>query len=363
MIHGIRIWQDITNLGTGVSESKIRKAIREGSVGLVIFVTRESVDSTFIRDVELTEAERRYKNDHDFKIIPIFKLPIATATEALKDCLNIPLSNFNGAEIKGTSSKRNVLSVAHRVAEIILEDVKVDNGDPFHIELSSKQETHGNAALSMDFKSFFKKGIPPTNIWGEQFSVALGRVKNALVRRNLLSIRLHAFCHLSLGILFGYTFRKTTGFRLEIEQITAKKSDMWASDSAPGKNPLKVTEIPGVLGSKNLLVKINLMSADDKSIIRYTDKSALSYRAMIEFCPRIFPQVVSRAQALAIARDLVEKIKEMHAQYDTDTVHLFCAIPLGLALLIGYNMNACGTIKCYEFDNARREYLPSCSLA
>lgn len=362
MMHGIRIWQDISSLGTGVAESKIRRAIQKGSVGLIFFVTQESIDSTFIRDVELPEAERRYKNDHDYKIVPIFKLPIDTATAALKGCLNIPLSNFNGAVIKGIPSKRNVLSAAHKAAEIVLDDVRLDKGDPFYIGLSSKQEIRENVALSMDFQSFFKKGVPPPNVWEKHFSVALGRVKNALIRRNQLSIRLHAFCHLSLGMLFGYIFRKPTGFRLEIEQITAKKSNIWATDSTPGKNPLKIIEMPAVLGSKNLLVKINLLSADDKSIIRYADKNALSYRAMLEFCPPIFPHIVSQTQALAIARDLIEKIKEMHARYETDTVHLFCAIPLGLALLIGYNMNACGTIKCYEFDNARREYLPSCFL-
>ena len=91
MIHGVEIWQDITNLGAGVAESKIRKAIQEGSDGLIFFVTQQSVDSAFIRDVELPEAETRFKNGPNFQIIPVFSLPIDVATALLKGCLTVPL--------------------------------------------------------------------------------------------------------------------------------------------------------------------------------------------------------------------------------------------------------------------------------
>ena len=164
-------------------------------------------------------------------------------------------------------------------------------------------------------------------------------------------------------MLFGYVFRKTTGFRLEIEQITNDKRSIWSTDKMPIDNPLKIDEIPATLSSKNLLVRMNLMSADDRSVVRYMKKNNLSYRAILTFSPPSFPWMISEAQAATIARDLSNKIKEMHARSDTNTVHLFCAIPLGLALMIGYNINACGTIRCYEFDNPRREYSPSCTLS
>ena len=164
-------------------------------------------------------------------------------------------------------------------------------------------------------------------------------------------------------MLFGYVFRKTTGFRLEIEQITNNNRRIWSPDKTPLDNPLKIDEIPGTLGSKNLLVRMNLMSADDKSVVRYVEKNDLSYRAILTFSPHSFPMIISEVQAATIAKDLADKIKEMHARYDTNTVHLFCAIPLGLALMIGYNVNACGTIRCYEFDNSRREYSSSYILS
>lgn len=363
MIHGVEIWQDITNLGAGVAESKIRKAIQEGSDGLIFFVTQQSVDSAFIRDVELPEAETRFMNGSNFKIIPVFSLPIDVATALLKGCLTIPLSNFNGAKVEGKGDFEDVSSAAYRAAEIVLEDISLPDVDPLPIGLSSKQKTSEKVALHLDFTNFFENGSPSEKVWEEQFSAALVTVKIFLSKRRQLSIRLHAFCHLSLVMLFGYVFRKTTGFRLEIEQITNDKRSIWSTDKMPIDNPLKIDEIPATLSSKNLLVRMNLMSADDRSVVRYMEKNNLSYRAILTFSPPSFPWMVSEAQAATIARDLSNKIKEMHARYDTNTVHLFCAIPLGLALMIGYNINACGTIRCYEFDNPRREYSPSCTLS
>lgn len=362
MIHGIEVWQDIANLGTGLAESEIRKAISVGSDGFLFFITPQSVKSAFIQTVELPEAETKYKLGSGFQIIPIFGLPIDEASVALKGCLTVPISNFNGAKVPGRGESQDVLTAAQRAAEIILEGLRIPEADPLCIGLSSKQKTTANVAIHLDFTRHFENGLPPDKAWTAEFTGALNRVKGTLVRRKRLSLRLHAFCHLSLGFLFGYIFRKTTGYKLEIEQITNGEPTIWVTDAKREPNPLRVTELPGALGSRDLCVKINLMSADDRSVARYTEKSNMSYRAVLELSPAHYPCTITGREAVAIASDLADKVKEFHARYDTNRVHLFAAIPLALSVLIGYNLNASGTIQCYEFDNARREYLPSCAL-
>ena len=284
MIHGIEVWQDIANLGTGLAESEIRKAISTGSNGFLFFVTPESVKSVFIQTVELPEAETKYKLGSGFQIVPIFALPIAEASMALKGCLTVPISNFNGAKVLGCGGGQDVLTAAQRAAAIILEGLRIQETDPLHIGLSSKQRTTADVTLHLDFTRHFEDGLPAGNEWTEEFAGALNRVKSALVRRKQLSLRLHAFCHLSLGCLFGYIFRKTTGYRLEIDQITNGKPAIWATDAKRGPNPLRVNELPGALGSRDLCVKINLMSADDRSVTRYTEENRISYRAVLGVC-------------------------------------------------------------------------------
>jgi len=43
-IHGIETWQDINNLGTGLTETNIRNAIQK-CTGMVFYATEQSVQS------------------------------------------------------------------------------------------------------------------------------------------------------------------------------------------------------------------------------------------------------------------------------------------------------------------------------
>src|SRR5580658_4465555 len=76
LAHGIEVWQDITSLGQGFTESSIRSAISSGTDGLIFLVTPESVASDFVRQVELPEADARVRRDPSYFLIPIFLMPI-----------------------------------------------------------------------------------------------------------------------------------------------------------------------------------------------------------------------------------------------------------------------------------------------
>lgn len=363
MIHGIDVWQDVSNLGQGIAERRIQEAINKQTNGMVILITPQSVNSAFIRSVELPLADKRCKQDYDFQIVPIFCMPIDAADIALKECLTIPISNFNGVKFDGKDDERKeILWAAQRAVEIILENLKLQNNDPFVIGIASKQRVPGDVSLHLNFINYFVNGLPSTGVWAEQIATALKTVKSALVKRNILSLKLKTFCHLSLGCLFGYIFRRTTGYRLEIEQLSEGKLNIWSTQAKKERNPLQMVELPGEVGSKSLCVRINLMSSDDLSVKNYAKKNAMSFRAVLELSPASYPFKISDGEAATIAEDLSSKLKELHARYGTDTVHLFASIPLGLSILIGFNMNACGTIQCYEFDNGRREYFRSCTL-
>jgi hypothetical protein len=60
-----------------------------------------------------------------------------------------------------------------------------------------------------------------------------------------------------------------------------------------------------------------------------------------------------------ISKEVGERIRKAHGKYNTTEIHIFAAIPLGLAYLIGSELNACGRIHLHEFDNSTREYFSS----
>jgi len=364
MAHGIKTWQDINNLGAGLTEDKIRKAIQRECTGLVFYSTRASVKSKIICNIELPEAEDRYKKNPSFNIVPIFKLGPRETTKALKGYLTIPLSNFNGALVKN-GKKLDILTASHRASHIILNEARLNAIKPLPIGLASKQKTTAPVALDLDFTQYFLSGLPSQKIWVEEFYPTLESFKKALVNKKILHMRLYSFAHLSLGFLFGYIFRQRSGFELEIEQLfpSGGRREIWSTNNHPAKNPLLIKEFPGEIGSTNLCINLNLMSKDNSSFSKYIKKSRLSYRALLELTPSKYPCVISNGQAIKIAAQMANSIKKLNAKYGTNTVHIFAAIPLGLALLAGHHLNACGKIQCYEFDNVSRQYSPSCILA
>ena len=361
--YGIRTWQDLENLGTGLSEVRIRSAIQKETSGLLFYSTPESVSSEFVKQVELREAEIAHRNNPNFFIVPIFGLSISETDAALRGTLTVPISNFNGAKVDRTAHPRAIGDAAHRAAELVLQRMIVKERYPLQIGFTSKQTPPAGVSLDIDFTPFFENGLPYEQEWNTDFPRALHSVKSALLARSLTRIRLRTFAHLSLGLLFGFVFCERTGFCLEIEQTTrGKDTAVWTTTEEASPHGLSMSEYPAQLDSQNLCVKINLVARDDASVAAYADKSGLAYRVLLDVTPPDYPHFISSSHAIGVARDLADRIKEIHGRYGTNAVHLFAAMPLGLAILVGYNLNACGSIQCYEFDNASREYHPSCLL-
>lgn len=358
MLHGIKTWQDINNLGSGLTEIEIRNAIQKDCSGLVFYSTSDSLTAPMVRGVELKLAEEKFLQDKTFHIVPIFKSSIDETNAALHGCLKTKISDFNGSVV----GDKNMFDVASRAAAIILKNLNFPPG-VLPIGLASYQKTSEEVALDLDMTPYFVSNLPSVDIWNREFVPALVTLKDYLLAKQKTHLRLFARVHLSLGFAVGYVFRDRTGFVLEIEQINKPNREIWSTAATEETSPLTIDCVPvGNHGSKDLVVNINLMSNDNNSFQDYVKKSGLYYRAMIEAKPKAFPCLISNGQAVLIARELTQKIKEAHGQYGTNIIHLFAAVPLGLALLIGHQLNACGTIQCYEFDKAKREYYPSVRL-
>jgi hypothetical protein len=60
-----------------------------------------------------------------------------------------------------------------------------------------------------------------------------------------------------------------------------------------------------------------------------------------------------------MAWEIGNTIRELRGKYNLTDIHIFAAMPLGLAYLIGTELNACGRIHLYEFDKSESKYQSS----
>ena len=224
----------------------------------------------FVKQVELAEAQAAHRKDPDYFVVPVFRLPISDTDARLKDALTMPISGFNGAIVDTDAGLQATRDAAHHAAELILRRLVLHPCDPLPIGLSSKRASPPEVSLDLDFIPFFSDSLPPEVEWNTDFPRALDRVKSALVDRSLTRLRLRSFAHLSLGLLFGFVFRERTGFRLDIEQATGGlEPAVWSTSEEPVAHGMSMTEQPAHLGSRNLVVKLNLVAPDHTSIAAY----------------------------------------------------------------------------------------------
>jgi hypothetical protein len=73
--------------------------------------------------------------------------------------------------------------------------------------------------------------------------------------------------------------------------------------------------------------------------------------------------VRNSAQALSVAKEVAWRIKTYVDQWQAERIHLFAAVPIGLAPLITYHLNAICPIDLYFLDSNRAHYLRAGTIA
>ena len=360
---GIRIWQDIESLTTGNTDEQIRKAIQEECAVFFLYITNESVESEFIREVEIKEALNKSKRDKTFHIVPLIDMPLAKANQKLQGIMLGDISRYNGVIIHDGETLSEVSS---KIRKILLKAIiKRPADQDFVISLMTYSRTPGNIQPQLDLdwsRLSFSDKIMSDTIWKTHLLPALKDVKDVLLNAGVMEIRLFAKATLSAGIAFGYVFKRETGFKIIINQ----GEQLWTSLERPEKpSGLRISEESRNIGSTNLVVNLSITSSIDNSLGNYIDAQKLSLRAEL-FCePEEGPSrdsVPNHSVASAMAWEIGNAIRDAKNKYKITDIHIFGAMPLGLAVLIGSELNACGRIHLYEFNKSESMYYPSWRL-
>ena len=223
------------------------------------------------------------------------------------------------------------------------------------IGLTSFQDTSfdGLADLEIQLADLLsEKGNPEDN-----FLKANELLKNvkALISKGDYSKELivHLQTRLTLAVLLGWTFRKVSHF----EMTLVFANQIWATSGLPHVPARLIDGLPEILNSQSNEVVIIL------NISRDIDRSVLEFVKTWENQPRcVLPIAVeghavsSAAQALAIAVELSRKIKSITDVWGVEKIHLFGALPAGLATLIGFHLNAIRPVYLYFMDESRTTY-------
>lgn len=174
-------------------------------------------------------------------------------------------------------------------------------------------------------------------------------------------IWLYSRTRLTPAFLFGWVFRKVTGFQL----VLVGDENVYWTGNLPYVDPKIIEPFPiiGNNDSTDVVVILSISRHIGDSVQSFLMEVGEKPKAIIEF--RVENQIItSPAQALSIALSITRKIKQLCDQQHSKIqhIHLFASIPQFLAILIGYHLNAVPPVTLYFRDKGKVTYLEGGTL-
>ena len=359
--HGIPTWLDVENLATAPTEDELRRVLADQSTAsAVLFITPEVEASPIIRNVEVVQIIRRAEARDGFFVVPLAAggLDYAKAAEATSNHLSAQrLSDWNMQKISGDAiSSATAAEVAHRVLVQRLQAIhrQLPQGDRLRLGFFVRKPPPfaPGVALALDWSFHFAEKEATPDIWQTTLLPALERIASA-IRQHAPGREVEAFGlpTLPASAALGSAFLSTSGLRLTWRQFMPDRTEQPWSLSEPRID----TGFKPVLSGKDasardIAVLVSVADNTEPLFAAYQTKLS-SLRALVHIAkPGSYPhRLSSPGEAADVAYVVQDGMRAARRDYgDIGTVHLFMAVPTGLAVLIGQLLNTFGSVQTYE---------------
>ena len=225
------------------------------------------------------------------------------------------------------------------------------------------------AALIIDWSHRFggdHNREAPAEAWRLKLLPALTDVKRAVEQtipgRHLV---FSGLASLPAVTALGCEFMATSGIDTAWEQrMPGGDTQTWSLKNGREDTGFSVRILDGNLGSGDLAVMVSVNN-DVTQAVAASEGETGPFRAYVHVNRADSRQgavLGTPGQAVDIARKTVEAARKARGEYAIDgQVHLFMAVPVGLAMLIGQLLNTLGPVQTYEHipSNPIGRYAPA----
>lgn len=348
-LRGLRAWP--AEQSGFITDAQV-PALLARSVAATLCVSAESLDA----DDELSEAFERVADRQNADA----QFPVLTLLDGVEQ-KQLRRAGFNPRKLgkvepyspdRVAGAARDLLRVViERSADRLISAQTLEVG--LLTFLSSSRAAW--APLSLDWATYFNRRYPTEDEWETVLLPALADLR-AAVGGYAPHIRLYPQARLSAALAFGYEFREAAGYTLYINQ----RDDWWRTKVyEPGLAPLARTDTVVDPQAHDITIEVQITEGN---VSQGVDSWIAASGAAVKHRVRLaLPQgrQIDGPTAQAIACQVREAILSLRSP--AGTTHIFGAIPAGLAVLIGWQFNACGPVQCYEWEH-NQAYRPACLL-
>lgn len=360
---GIPTWQDISDLATAPTEDELRRVLSDpATASAILFVTPEVEHSAIIRDVEAPYIVRRHLNNDGF-----FAVPVAAGGLSYSDLGRVLGPNVGPTHLPSWNVHRTKTdpidhAAASEVADLVLKqrvaalDHQLPSGEALRIAVATRAPLPklSTAALSVDLTHRFAGRTATASAWNTNMLPGMRAIVLALQSQaHARDVELSGLVALPAVVALGAAFLSVRGTRarwIQDQQTFGKPRESWGLHVPRHPSGYKVQTHSRIPGAKDLAVLVSV-AADVTSDFNVTSSSLPDLRAVISVSP---PAAGTRTpltagEAVDVAHLTIDAIRSARTTYHTlGTIHLFLAVPAGLAMMIGQLLNTFGPIQTYE---------------
>ena len=329
-------------------DAAIREVLQSpGTSGGLLALTSEAVDARSVTSVELPlMLDRASKKD-------AFFIAATRLSDFESGDVGTKLHSL-GISIKNISDAREIARlVLDRRIEAIHNSLPPN--EPLHLDLYTRVQPpfKQGTALLIDWAGRFSPRFASPETWDDYLLPALRDVVRAIeLKAPGRAILADGRPSLPAAIALGCAFIQPKNIKIQWAQHTLGRPDQfWSIDEQGEDSGLELRTSDEQADAVDLAV---LVSVTANVEIAYAEARNLpDFRAIIRASKSPFGiQVINNA---AQARDAAFKIQEevrrvIRAYSALGTIHLFMAVPAGLAMMIGQLLNTLGSIQTYDLE-------------
>ncbi|OZG70352.1 hypothetical protein BTA51_26275 [Hahella sp. CCB-MM4] len=374
--HGIPVWQDINDLAAGVTETEIRQVLEApNTASAIMLVSPEVKNSDMIREVEAPGIFKRFNDKNGF-----FVVLVAAEGVDYSDMADILGPRTGITAVSGVNSLKTVGAVeqsfATEVAQTVLKNrlreilKALPSSVPIKIQVCTRALVNEpGIALCVDLRHRFDNRLAKENAWEDFIKPAIANLVEQLQQSPRRPVELSGKLSIPAATALGVAFLSIAGLKagwLNDNASTGKAPEHWGL-YIPKTASGFITDIEPQSTSADdyaLLISVNGDVMDD---FRHSSKS-LSLRAIVHVKPEYRDDTgveLTAGAATDIALMAVDALRRAKQQYGKrGTVHLFMAVPVALAFMVGQQLNTFGEVQTYEYLAEAKEhpYVPAAKL-
>lgn len=328
-----------------------------GTSGALISLTPEAVDSQAVKSIELPLMLNRAGKGNSFFIIPTQTSDVDSGEVGVQ-------LRSRGFQIHKLTKKKVGPTEAGEIARFALEKrisaihKTLPKSDPLRVELYTRAQPplEQGTALVIDWTERFKPRLATADAWTNSLLPALRDIVRVIETKAPGRVmHLDGRPSLPAVIAFGCAFIQPKGIKVGWTQHTSGRPDqMWSIDA--GREPCGITVDTNSYqpDGSDLAVLVSITASVEQAF-ELSRPELPPFRAMVRAWKTPFgtDSLVTAGQAADAAFKIRDAVRDARTNYPRlGVIHLFMAVPSGLAMMIGQLLNVLGPVQTYDLESA-----------